>query len=161
MTDARAMTVSSLTLPKVVRTSSWMPSAKNASSLSALIFSNGRTAMLFSETATAWAAGVLEADAAGWTRGFDFVKYHPAIAIRQAAATPAVMAIFLSGLLARPLNVGVCGRDNCNRFATSAVDRGRFPGSLARQAATVSSQIGGTNAGSRLNSLRRSVIDGA
>src|SRR5437016_13958249 len=99
------MTVSSLTLPKVVRTSSWIPSAKKASSFSALIFSKGRTAMLFSETAAACAAGVLETDAAGWTRGFDLVKYHAAIAIRQAAATLAMMAIFLSGPVARVISV--------------------------------------------------------
>src|SRR6266481_304190 len=111
-----------------------MPSAKKASSFSALRFSNGRTAMLFSETAAACAAGVLETDAAGWTRGFDFAKYHPAIAIRQAAETPAMMAIFVSGRVARRvLRVRVCGRDN--RFATSAVDCGRFAGSFARQAA--------------------------
>src|SRR5438094_10679232 len=138
-----------------------MPSAKKASSFSALIFSKGRTAMLFSETAVACVAGVLETDAARWTRGFDLVKYHPAIAIRQAAATPAMIAIFLSGRVARVLSVRVCGRDNCNRLATSAVDCGRFAGSFARQAATVSSQTGGTNAGSMLNSLRLSVIDGA
>src|SRR2546421_7474974 len=101
-----------------------MPSAKKASSFSALIFSNGRTAMLFSETAAACAAGVLETDAAGWTRGFDFVKYHAAIAIRQAAATPAVM-IFVSGRVARVFSVRVCGRDNCNRFATSPAHCGR------------------------------------
>src|SRR6266496_5730217 len=107
-----------------------MPSAKKASSFSALIFSNGRTAMLFWETAAACAAGVLEPDTAGWTGAFDFVKYHPAIAIRQAAAMLAVMAICLSGRVARGLSVRVCGRDNCNRFATSAVDCGRFAGSF-------------------------------
>src|SRR2546423_1408753 len=138
-----------------------MPSAKNASSFSALIFSKGRTAMLFSETVVACAAGELEKDAAVWMRGFDFVKYQAAIAIRQAAATPAVIAIFLSGRVARFLSVRVCGRDNCNRLATSAVDCGRFVGSFARQAATVSSHSGGTSAGSMLNSLRRSVIEGA
>src|SRR5882724_1852264 len=139
-----------------------MPSAKKASSFSALIFSNGRTAMLFSETAAACAADLLGTEAAGWTRGFDFVKYHPAIAIRQAAATPAVaVAICLTGRVARVLNVRVCGRDNCKRLATSAVDCGRFAGSFARQAATVSSQTGGTDAGSMLNSFRRSVIAGA
>src|SRR5437762_767239 len=138
-----------------------MPSAKKASSLSVLIFSNGRTATLFSETAGACAAGVLETDGADWRCGFDFVKYHPAIAIRQAPATPAMIAIFLSGRVARVLSVRVSGRDNCNRLATSAVDCGRFAGSFARQAATVSSQIGKTNAGSTLNSLRRSVIAGA
>src|SRR6266446_4514731 len=138
-----------------------MPSAKNASSFSALIFSKGKTAMLFSETGAACAAGVLETDAAGWTRGFDFVKYQPAIAIRQAAATPAVMPIFLTGRVARVLSVCVCGRDNCNRLAISAVDCGRFAGSLARHAATASSQIGGTDAGSILSSFRRSVIEGA
>src|SRR5438552_18322546 len=104
-----------------------MPSAKKASSFSALIFSNGSTAMLFSETAAACAAGVVETDAAGWTRGFDFVKYHAAIAIRQAAATPAVMAIFLSDRVACVISVRVSGRDNCSRFATSAVDCGRRP----------------------------------
>src|SRR5437773_3874206 len=103
-----------------------MPSAKKASSFSALIFSKGRTAMLFSETAAACAAGVLETDAAGWTRGFNSVKYHPAIAIRQAAATPAGIAIFVSGRVACVLNVRRCGRDNSNRLATSAVDSGRF-----------------------------------
>src|SRR6266576_564356 len=137
-----------------------MPSAKNASSFSALIFSNGSTAMLLGETAAAGAAGVLETDAAGWTRGFDFVKYHPAIAIRQAAATPAMMAMFLSGRVAAVLITPVCGRDYCNRFATSPADCGRFAGSFARQAATVSSHTGGTSAGSMLNSLRLSVIDG-
>src|SRR5438445_11456607 len=137
------MTVSSLTLPKVVRTSSWIPSAKKASSLSVLIFSNGRTATLFSETAAACAVVALETDAAGWTRSFDFVRYHPAIAIRQAAATPAVMAIFVSGGVARVLSDRACGRDNCNRLATSAVDCGRFAGSFARHAATVSSHTGG------------------
>src|SRR5438067_9255299 len=115
--------------------------------------------MLFSATAAACAAGVLETDAAGWTRSFDLVKYHPAIAIRQAAATPAVMAICLSGRVARVVSVRVSGKDN--RFATSAVDCGRFAGSFARQAATVSSQTGGTSAGSMLNSFRRSVIEGA
>src|SRR5439155_18695212 len=144
MTDARAITVSSLTLPKVVRTSSCMPSAKKASSFSVLIFSNGKTAMLFSETGAGCAAGVLETDGADWTCAFDFVKYHPAIAIRQAPATPAMIAIFLSGRVARVLSVRVCGRDN--RFATSAVDCGRFAGSFARHAATVSSQTCGTNA---------------
>src|SRR6266550_3375952 len=129
-----------------------MPSAKKASSLSVLIFSNGSTAMLFSETTAACPAGVLETDAAGWTRGFDFVKYHAAIAIRQAAATPAVMAICLSGRVARVLSARVCGKDNCNRFATSAVDCSRFVGSFARQAAMVSSQTDGTNADSMLNS---------
>src|SRR5947207_10403313 len=97
-----------------------MPSAKNASSFSALIFSNGKTAMLFSETGAACAAGVLETDGADWTRAFDFVKYHPAIAIRQAPATPAMIAIFFSGRVARGLSVRVSGRDNCNRFATFA-----------------------------------------
>src|SRR5438552_11780833 len=116
-----------------------MPSAKKASSFSALIFSKGKTAMLFSETDAACAVGVLETDGADWTRAFDFVKYHPAIAIRQAPATPAMMAVFLSGRVARVLSVRVCGRDKCNRFATSAVDWGRRPGSFARQAATVSS----------------------
>ena len=138
-----------------------MPSAKKASSFSALRFSNGRTAMLFSETAVACATGAVETDAAGWTRGFDFVKYHPAIAIRQAAATPAVMAIFLSGRVARVHSIRVCGRDNCNRCATSAVDCGRRAGSFARHAATVSSQIGGTDAGSIFKSFRRSLIEGA
>ena len=109
----------------------------------------------------ACAAGAVETDAADWTRGFDFVKYHPVIAIRQTAATPVMMAIFLSGRVTRVLSIRVCGRDNCNRFATSAVDCGRLTGSLAKQAATVSSQTGGTSAGSMLNSLRRSVIDGA
>src|SRR5438552_3685138 len=113
-----------------------MPSAKKASSFSALIFSKGRTAMLLGETAAACVAGVLETDAAGWTRGFDFVKYHPTIAIRQAAATPAMMAIFLSGRVARFLSVRVCGRDNSSRLATSAVDYGRCAGSLARHAET-------------------------
>src|SRR6266513_5436530 len=125
-----------------------MPSAKKASSLSVLIFSNGRTAMLFSETAAACAAGVLETDAAGWTRAFDFVKYHPAIAIRQAAATAAVMAICLTRRVGRVVNPRVCGRDCCKRLATSAADCGRFAGSFAKQAATVSYQTGGTNAGS-------------
>src|SRR5438445_12741668 len=120
-----------------------MPSAKKASSFSALIFSKGRTAMLLGETAAACVAGVLETDAAGWTRAFDFVKYHPAIAIRQAAATPAVIAIFVSGGVARVLSDRACGRDNCNRLATSAVDCGRFAGSFARHAATVSSHTGG------------------
>src|SRR5207244_8160852 len=106
------------------------------------------TAMLFSETAVACAAGLVETDAAGWTRGFDLVKYHPAIAIRQAAAVPAMIAFFLSGRVARVISVRVSGRDNCNRFATSAVDCGRFAGSLAKQAATVSSQSGGTRDGS-------------
>src|SRR5438094_2553680 len=82
-----------------------------------------------------------------------------AIAIRQAPATPAMIAIFLSGRVARVLSVRVCGRDN--RFATSAVDCGRFAGSFARHAATVSSQTCGTNAGSMSNSFRRSVIEGA
>src|SRR6266550_1106785 len=138
-----------------------MPSAKKASSFSALRFSNGRTAMLFSETAPACAAGALETGAAGWTRGFDFVKYHAAIAIRQAAATPAVMPIFLTGRVARVLNDRVCGKGNCNRLAISAVDCGRFAGSFAKHAATVSSQAEGSNAGSILNSFRRSVIEGA
>ncbi len=40
------MTVSSLILPRLVRTSSWIPSAKKASSFSALRFSKGKTAML-------------------------------------------------------------------------------------------------------------------
>src|SRR5437899_3337690 len=124
-----------------------MPSAKKASSFSALIFSKGRTAMLFSETAAAWLAGVGR-ETAGWTRGFAFVKYHAAIAIRQAAATPAMMAIFLSGRVARVISVRVSGMDNCNRLATSAVDCGRFAGSFAKHAATVSSQTGGTSAGS-------------
>ena len=88
--------------------------------------------MLFSETAVACAAGAVETDAADWTRGFDFVKYHPAIAIRQTAATPVMMAIFLSGRITRVLSVRVCGRDNCNRFATSAVDCGRFAGDTTR-----------------------------
>src|SRR6266446_5409847 len=109
-----------------------MPSAKKASSFSALIFSNGRTAMLFWEMAAACAAGVLETDTAGWTGAFDFVKYHAAIAIRQAAATPPMMAIFLSGRVARILGGCVSGRPTCNRFATSAVDCGRFAGSFAR-----------------------------
>src|SRR6266404_1377772 len=122
-----------------------MPSAKKASSFSALIFSNGSTAMLFSETAEACAAEVFETEVVGWTRGFDFVKYHPAIATRQVAATLAMMAIFLSGRVARFLSIRVCGRDNSSRCATSAVDCGRFAGSFARQAATVSSQTGGTN----------------
>src|SRR5438477_9881946 len=104
--------------------------------------------MLFSETTAACPAGVLETDAAGWTRGFDFVKYHAAIAIRQAAATPAAMAIFLSDRVARVVSVRVSGRDNFNRLATSAVDCGRFAGSFAKHAATVSSQTGGTSAGS-------------
>src|SRR5947199_4265678 len=111
-----------------------MPSAKKASSFSALIFLNGSTAMLLSETAAACAAGALGTGAADWTRGFDFVKYHPAIAITQAPATPAMMAIFVSGRVARLLSVRVSGRDNCKRLATSAVDCGRFGGSFARQA---------------------------
>src|ERR1700720_4451065 len=130
-----------------------MPSAKKVFSLSVLMFSNGSTAMLFSETAAACATGVFETDAAGWTRAFDLVKYHAAIAIRQTAAMPAAMAIFLSGRVAPVLTVRVCGRDNCNRFATSPVDCGRFAGSFAKQAAMVCSQTGGTNAGSMLNSL--------
>src|SRR5438093_8861249 len=117
-----------------------MPSAKKASSLFVLIFSKGSTAMLFSEAGPACVGAVLETEAAGWTRGFGFVKYHPAIATRQAAATPAAIAILLSGRVARVLSIRVCGRDNSSRFATSAVDCGRFAGSLARHAATVSSQ---------------------
>src|SRR5436190_20718269 len=103
-----------------------MPSAKNASSFSALIFSNGKTAMLFSETGAACAAGVLETDGADWTRAFDLVKYHPAIAIRQAPATQAMIAIFLSGRVVRVISVRVCVIDNSNRFVTSAVDFGLF-----------------------------------
>src|SRR5207237_4707153 len=102
-----------------------------------------------------------ETDTAGWTRCFDFVKSHPTIAIRQAAATPAAMTICLTGRVVRVVGGRVSGRDNCNRLATSAVDCGRLAGSFARQAATVSSHAGGTSAGSMLNSLRRSVIDGA
>src|SRR5205823_5759955 len=53
------------------------------------------------------------------------------------------------------------GKPACRRRATSEAACGRFAGSFARQAATVSSQAEGSNAGSILNSLRRSVIEGA
>src|SRR4051812_13929863 len=117
--------------------------------------------MVFSEMAALCAANVPERSVAAWIRGFDFAKYHPAAAIRQAAAIAAVIAIFLTVRVALVVCVRVSGRDNCNRSATSAVERGRFAGSFARQAATVSSQTGGTSAGSTLNSLRLSVSEGA
>src|SRR5215212_9990441 len=122
MTEPRAITVSPLILPRLVSTSSCMPSAKNASSFSALMFSNGRTATVFSDTGTACAAGEAETDAAGWTRLVDFVRYHPATAITQAAATAAATAILLTNAEAGVVNRHVCGKDNCNWLATAAID---------------------------------------
>src|SRR5437660_12567018 len=45
MTEVREITFKSLILARVVRISSWIPSAKNAFSLLSLRFSNGRTAI--------------------------------------------------------------------------------------------------------------------
>src|SRR5213079_2358494 len=107
MTLVRLITFRSAIFARFKRTSRCTPPAKTAFCSSVLRFSNGRTAMLFWEMAVACAPGVLETDGAGWTRAFDFVKYHPAIANRQAAATPAVMAIFLNGQVARVFSVRV------------------------------------------------------
>src|SRR5438477_4959973 len=91
---------------------------------------------------------------------FKSPKYDPAIARRQTAAMPAAKTNFFPGRLLEAEDTGrVCGEDN--RCATSAADWGRRAGSLARHAAIVSSQTGGTSAGSMLNSFRRSVIEGA
>src|SRR5438093_12865505 len=73
---------------------------------------------------------------------------------------PAAKTNFFPGrLLEAEGTGGVCGEDN--RCATSAADCRRRAGSLARHAAIVSSQTGGTSAGSMLNSWRPPVIDGA
>src|SRR5205814_4206282 len=91
---------------------------------------------------------------------FKSAKYNPAIARRQTAAMEAAKTNFFFGRLLEAEGAGrVCGEDN--RCATSAADCGRRAGSLARHAAIASSQTGGRSAGSMLNSLRRSVIDGA
>src|SRR3954470_9433045 len=137
-----------------------MPSAKNASCLSSLMFSNGSTAMLFSETAGESDTRVLETDGVAWMRGFDFVRYQLTVAIRQVAARAAIIGIGLNNRLRGACMVEVCGTEPCNRLATSDADCGRFAGSFARHAAIVSCQMGETDAGSMSSSLRRSLIDG-
>src|SRR5947208_16012492 len=97
-------------------------------------------------------AGEGAAVATGLLCHFKNPKYHPSMARTQTAAMP----VPKSNLLLRRLEgtegtVPVLAKESCNRCTTSAADCGRRDGSLARQAATASSQTCGTNAGSMLN----------
>ena len=74
---------------------------------------------------------------------------------------PAISSGFLFELLPGVVLILACPDGSWSRCATSTADCGRRDGSFARQAATTSSQICGTDAGSISNSFRRSVIEGA
>src|SRR5216684_5555581 len=117
--------------------------------------------MLFSGIAAACDWGDFVTTATGLVCRFSIPKYHPASAKNIRTATPAPSTTFLLELLAGTVVIAlVCAGASCSRFATSAVDCGRRLGSLAKHAATTSSQIAGTEAGPMLRSLRRSVIEG-
>ena len=162
MTEVRLITFRSLILERFDSSSSWMPSAKKALSFSSLRFSSGSTAMLFSGIAATCAWGGLATIATGLVCRFSIPKYHPASAKNIRAATPAPSTTLLLELLAGTVVIAlVCAGASCSRCPTSAADCGRRGGSLARHAATASSQTCGTNADSMSNSFRRSVIEGA
>src|SRR5437868_5668574 len=101
-----------------------------------------------------------DGDAARFICGLAIARYHPAIAIKQRRPSATGIRIhFFDRFVETSILSVVGGKPTCRRRAISAVDCGRFAGSFARHAATVSSQAGGSNAGSMLNSFRRSVIE--
>src|SRR5437763_3071092 len=100
--------------------------------------------MLFSGTAATCDWGDFVTAATGLVCRFSIPKYHPASAKNITAATPAPSTSFLLELLPGTVVIPlVCAEASCNRCATSAADWGRRAGSLARQAASVSSQAQG------------------
>src|SRR5437764_6243294 len=102
--------------------------------------------------ATATAVEERAAVAAGFACRFEIPKYTPPSASRQTAAIPMLTSSFLRGRLVRTdATLPVFTEDSSNRCPTSDADCGRRAGSLARQAATVSSHAAGTSAGSMLN----------
>src|SRR5258708_33429332 len=115
--------------------------------------------MLFSGIAAACDWGGFVTTATGLVCRFSIPKYHPASARNIRAATPAPSSTFLLELLAGTVvSALVCAGASCSRCATSAADCGRRDGSFARHAATTSSQVTGTDAGSIFKSFRRLVI---
>jgi hypothetical protein len=67
---------------------------------------------------------------------------------------------FFEGTALNKTFAGIGTEGSCSRRATSIADCGRLAVSFCKHAATTSSQIAGTDAGSMSRSLRRSVIDG-
>src|ERR1700749_428386 len=106
-------------------------------------------------------SGIAAAAPIGLACRLNAPKYKPAITSTDAAAMPAKIVALLPEVLPRDIVTLVSRVGSCSCWATSAADCGRFDWSFAKHAAIVFSQIGGTEAGSISNSLRRSVIEGA